>query len=122
MNAEMKECIEWCQACAEICASSIAHCLTRGGAHAEPDHIGLLIDCAEACRASLSFLQRGSPLHASSCAFCAGVCKQCEESCEELQSDDEVMKRCADACRSCFESCRKMAGMKPRGAAIHPVA
>jgi hypothetical protein len=108
MSAEMRKCLDECQSCEEICLETVSYCLEKGGDHAEPTHIALLLDCAKICETSASFLARGSSQHAVVCGVCAEICKACEESCE-LWPDDPQMKACADACRSCFESCRKMA-------------
>jgi hypothetical protein len=111
LTKEVRECADLCSACVEICTESVAHCLALGEKHAEPAHIGLLLDCADVCRANANLLLRGSVLHKAACAFTADVSKHCEESCERLQ-DDEMMRRCADACRACYESCRRMSGQR----------
>jgi len=105
---EMEECIEACEACASACLSAVPHCLEKGGDHAEPAHIGLLLDCADICQTSARFMTRGSDLHAEVCGVCSFVCKECEEDCEEFE-DDPVMVECAAACRECAEACRRMA-------------
>lgn len=104
---EMQRCIENCLACATVCEQTIAHCLAKGGKHAAPEHVRLLIDCAELCRTSATLMTRGSDFHRQHCALCADVCHACEESCEEFP-DDPQMKACADACRTCAGSCRRM--------------
>ena len=105
---DVQRCIEDCLACATVCEQTIAHCLQQGGKHAAPDHIKLMIDCADMCRMSATLMTRGSDFHAKHCALCAEVCHACEESCEEFP-DDAQMKACADACRTCAGSCRRMA-------------
>ena len=109
-DKEMQACIDECQSCATICAQTLAHCLEKGGAHAEATHIVGLVDCAEICRTSASFLLRGSHHHTATCRACAEVCRACEESCRKM-GNDAMMQRCADACRRCAESCEKMAGI-----------
>ena len=52
ISREMQECIEECLRCHGICLQTVSHCLELGGKHADPDHIGLLLDCAEICRTS----------------------------------------------------------------------
>ena len=96
--------------CSAICWETVTHCLTKGGEHARPEHVKLLIDCAEICQTAGSFMARGSDLHALTCATCAEVCERCAESCEQM-GDDEQMRRCAEACRTCAQSCREMAGV-----------
>jgi hypothetical protein len=107
-DQRMQECIDVCSECATACTQTVVHCLEQGDEHAEPQHIRLLLDCAEICQTSANFMSRGSELHAETCAVCADVCERCAESCEQL--DGEELQRCAEICRRCAESCRQMAG------------
>jgi len=109
MSDSMQECIDRCQSCEEICLASIAHCLQLGGEHAAPEHIAMLVACAEICDTSARFMLLGSRLHGRTCEVCADVCQACAADCERL-GDDQMMARCADLCRRCAESCRQMAG------------
>lgn len=99
--------------CHSICLETVTHCLTKGGTHAQPDHIRLLLDCAEICQTAANFMTRRSTLHTETCRVCADVCDRCAESCEQL-GDDESMRRCAEMCRACAESCRQMTGAAAR--------
>ncbi len=110
MGQDMAQCIQECLSCHSICLQTVAYCLSMGGKHADPGHIGLLLDCAQSCQTSADFMLRGSPLHARACGFCAEVCEQCAQSCEQM-GDDAQMKACAAECRRCAESCRRMASM-----------
>lgn len=110
-SREMQQCIDECARCHAICLETAHHCLHLGGKHADPRHIGVLLDCAEICQSSANFMLRGSSHSAHVCAACAAVCQACEESCRSMGSD-EMMQKCADACRRCAESCRKMSAMK----------
>lgn len=114
VSRDMQECIENCSDCHDVCMETVAHCLERGGPHAAPDHIGALLDCAQACDASRDFMLRGSELHSAVCGVCADACEHCAESCEAIGADDEVMRNCAEVCRRCAESCRSMAGTHAR--------
>jgi hypothetical protein len=105
----MDSCIASCDECAATCIDTIRHCLTMGGTHAMPEHIGLLQTCADICRVSANTMRRGVQAHATVCAACAEICRRCAESCEAM-GDDEAMRRCAEACRRCAESCRAMSG------------
>ena len=104
-----QECIGHCSGCHNICVNTIAHCLDMGGEHANRAHIGLLQDCADACRMSTDLMLRGSTFHPQMCGLCAEICERCAEDCERLGQDDEVMMNCAALCRRCAESCRAMA-------------
>ena len=108
MSDRMQECIDRCRSCQEICLESIRHCLELGGPHAAPDHIGMLITCAEICDTSARFMLLGSKHHPSTCDVCAEVCEACATECERF-TDDAMMQQCADICRRCAESCRQMA-------------
>ena len=108
ISGEMRECIQECTDCHNVCLETVSHCLQLGGAHAEAGHIGLLLDCAQICATSADFMLRGSGLHGRTCAVCAEVCERCAESCEQF-SDDDQLRACAEVCRRCAASCRRMA-------------
>jgi|SRR6478609_1526683 len=109
LTVEMQACINTCQSCHAICIETVPHCLSMGGEHAEPAHIGTLLDCADLCITAADFMSRGSPVHPSTCALCADACIRCAEECERLGENDVQMQRCAQLCRQCAESCREMA-------------
>ena len=110
ISQDMRQCIQECITCHQVCLETIQHCLAMGGRHAEQPHIRLLADCAQICTVSADFMLRGSPLHERTCGVCAEVCQQCADDCERMAGGDQLMKRCADTCRRCAESCRQMAG------------
>ena len=109
MSQQMHECIENCTNCHNICIETAAHCLQMGGKHAEASHIRTLLDCADICATSASFMLRGSDFHKQTCGLCAEVCEQCATSCEQIDPNDEQMRACAEMCRRCAQSCRAMA-------------
>ena len=111
ISREMQQCIEECMSCHAICLETAHHCLHLAGKHADPHHIGLLLDCAESCQTSANFMLRGSSHSAHTCGVCAAVCRDCEQSCRSMGTDDDLLQKCADACASCAESCQKMAAM-----------
>lgn len=100
--------------CSTVCQENIQHCLTKGGRHAQADHIGLLLDCAEICALTGTAMARGSGTHTELARVCASVCDSCARSCDGF-GDDRDMQRCAEACRRCADSCRQMAGMAATG-------
>jgi hypothetical protein len=104
----VRQCIDECVRCHEVCLSTIPYCLEQGSEHAEEAHIVLLQDCAEICRTNADFMLRGSDEHERVCAACAAICRHCADDCDRL-SDDEVMRACAEACRRCAEFCDRMA-------------
>jgi hypothetical protein len=107
-SSEMQACIANCLDCHAICTSTVQHCLTKGGMHVRPDHIRLLLDCAEICQTSANFMLRGSTLHALTCRACAEACAECARGCVQM-ADDQLMQRCAEMCRKCEDSCSRMA-------------
>lgn len=111
LSEDMRRCIENCTNCRNACLETIDHCLRMGGKHADADHLRLMMDCAEICSASASFMLRGSPFHTYTCGVCAEVCARCAEDCERLAGEDSTMQRCAEVCRRCAESCQQMAQM-----------
>lgn len=108
-DPKVKQCAELCQECHAVCVETVAHCLEQGGKHAEAEHIGLLMDCAQICLVSGDYMFRGSPRHGLTCGVCASVCEDCAQDCERIDPRDQAMKRCAEICRRCAESCREMA-------------
>ncbi|QOJ01004.1 MAG: four-helix bundle copper-binding protein [Phycisphaeraceae bacterium] len=105
-------CAETCHQCMDACLALIPHCLAhcvKTGQPADPEHIGTLMDCAEICAATHSFLHRGSPHHAAVCMACVSVCDACGACCAELGLEDAPTKACAAACKACADSCRTMA-------------
>jgi hypothetical protein len=116
VDAEMQHCIGACSGCHDICVATAQRCLELGGDHAAPEHLGLLLDCAQICATSADFMLRGSRFHGLTCGACAEICAACAEACAAM-GEDEVMRACADACRRCAESCRTMAHGGAHGAA-----
>jgi hypothetical protein len=112
ITEDMQRCIALCRECHDVCLRTVTHCLQKGGRHAEPSHIRLLLDCAQICDTSADFMIRGSDLHATTCGACAEVCDGCAEDCQRLanEDDDEMMRRCAKVCRNCAEMCHQMSG------------
>ncbi|MCW2962633.1 MAG: hypothetical protein JWM25_1058 [Thermoleophilia bacterium] len=109
LSGQMQDCIENCDDCRDLCTATVNHCLELGGVHATPANIRLLLDCAEICQTSASFMLRGSDLHRLTCGVCADICARCADECEQLAGGDAQMLACARACRACSESCERMA-------------
>jgi hypothetical protein len=102
----MQACITECLSCHQVCLSTATgHCLEMGGPHVEPEHMRIMLACAEICRTSAYFMLIGSRHHSHVCRECAEICDECARSCEAIGS----MEACALACRRCAQSCRSMA-------------
>jgi hypothetical protein len=110
MSPEMRQCIENCTNCHQVCLRAIQHCLGMGGKHAEQKHIRVMADCAQICAVSADFMVRMSDLHPRTCGVCAEACQRCADDCDRVGGgSDTQMKQCADTCRRCADSCRRMA-------------
>jgi hypothetical protein len=108
INQDIEGCILECQDCHRVCLDTMQHCLELGGAHAEPEHIQTLLDCAEICATSANLMLRRSALHRLICSACATACARCVETCERSSSDAK-MQACAELCRRCAAACQRVA-------------
>ena len=54
----MLVCIQNCQDCHRACLQTLTYCMKQGGRHAEPEHLRLLMDCADICLTSAAFMIR----------------------------------------------------------------
>ena len=105
-SPEMLACIDECLRCHKIClGEAMNHCLEAGGKHVGPEHLRLMLTCAEVCRTSAAVMLIGTRHHKHLCAGCAEVCEDCARSCENVGD----MAECVRACRHCAETCRRMA-------------
>ncbi|MCQ4162929.1 four-helix bundle copper-binding protein [Roseomonas sp. GC11] len=106
LSPSLRHCIDHCLACHAECLSTLSgHCLEAGGRHAAPDHVRLMLACAEICRSTAHLLLLGSPRHAAFCTECAAICTECAAQCEALGG----MEECVAACRACAALCAAMA-------------
>jgi hypothetical protein len=91
--------------CHRICYAMLTtHCIETGGPHVRPQHVRLMLDCAEICKTAADAMSRKSQFHRQLCALCAEVCEACALSCDPLDG----MEDCAATCRRCAELCRRM--------------
>lgn len=114
LSEEMLRCIEVCSDCHKACLQTIPYCLQTSGHCAQPNHIRLMLDCAEICQTSGNFMLRGSDLHVHTCGACAEICDRCARECEAMSDNDPRMAACAEMCRRCADSCRNMAAQGVR--------
>lgn len=106
LSKDEKLCIPDCMECHRTCLEAVQYCLQKGGALAAPEHIKLLLDCADMCATTANFMLRASEMEDAVCHACALVCQRCAESCESF--DDPRMKACAKVCRACEGPCKRM--------------
>ena len=103
----MQSCIDACNRCYQTCLhEAMNRCLESGGKHVAPDHMRLLLNCAEICQASANFMLSSSRYSKQICQLCAEICDACASSCEQIGG----MEDCARTCRECAASCREMTG------------
>lgn len=112
LTEDMTRCIQLCQDCHTLCVQMISHCVNLGGRYAAPEHIRLLMDCAQMCTTTAEYMARESVFHDRLCGLCAEMCRLCAESCERTAGDDQMMKQCAGECRRCAESCERMSSKR----------
>lgn len=103
----LEPCREACVDTAKRCWETLSHCLARGGEHAKQSHVIVLIDCAEICAATASFIARQSPFQFRAIALCAEICARCAGECDRL-GDDDLLRRCGETCRRCLDECRRV--------------
>ncbi len=107
-DSAMASCISNCLDCHRSCLETVKHCLQKGGDHAKPDHIALMLTCADICQTSANAMLHGASVHAHTCGACAAICRECARACLAM-GDDPVMKACAERCNRCAETCQSMA-------------
>jgi hypothetical protein len=107
MHHSMQSCIQACMECHQVCLQTVMNlCLEMGGKHVEPEHLRLMMNCAEICQTSANFMLSSSTFHNRLCGVCAEVCDACGQDCKSIGDMDE----CVEACMNCAESCHQMAG------------
>ena len=74
-----------------------------------PDHIRLMMDCAQICATSADYMVRESPFHDRICRLCSELCKECGKDCQQVAGDDQMIEDCIQMCRKCAASCERMA-------------
>ncbi len=106
LSEETRVCIETCLECHATCYGMLmTHCIEMGGEHARPQHVRLMMDCAEICLTAANAMSRKSQFHKQICALCAEVCEACADDCAKLQG----MEECVIMCRACAKACSEMA-------------
>lgn len=106
-SQDADSCMDACNICHQICLqTAMTQCLESGGKHVQPEHLRLIMNCAEICQTSSNFLLSSSTFSEQICRVCCDICEACAESCEKIGD----MEECAMACRDCAENCRNMRG------------
>jgi hypothetical protein len=111
-SSQIEDCVTHLLDCHKLCLSAaMTHDLEGEGAVRRPQHLRLLLDCAQLCMTTADALLRKSQFHAQLCALCTDVCETCARECEALQG----MNACVATCRDCAESCRVAARQDQAG-------
>jgi hypothetical protein len=77
-SPEMQACMDACHDCHMTCLSmAMNHCLEVGGRHVEPQHMRIMLDCAQICSVALDFMAGSSEHHRHICRECAEICRAC---------------------------------------------
>jgi hypothetical protein len=84
-------------AAVEGCNVAVSHCVRRGGRHADPAHLGRLVDGIELGQTAAELEQRRSPLLAAQLEVCAAAFGRVAESCARFP-EDPVLAWCGQAC------------------------
>ena len=108
LSAETRRCIESTSNTYTSCTETLTYCIDAGGDLAEPEHLRLLLDCAEICQTAQNTLLRGSGLSQLLATVCIEACEKCAESCRALNGSDEQLESCAETCLLCAEYCREL--------------
>ena len=99
---QMRDCINDCLNCHNVCMDRAMGTLAAG----KPEHVKVLLDCAEICLATAHSMMRSSQLHGYFCNACQAVCTHCAGICDTMGDRD-----CANACRTCATSCQQIVKM-----------
>src|SRR3569623_1284761 len=92
--------------CHDLCLSmAMTYCLERGGDHARPQHIRLMMDCETICALAHDAILRKSQFHTGILTLCADICETCGQACAALGQ----MEACVAACQACTDACRQAA-------------
>ncbi len=103
LSSQMQDCIQDCLNSHATCVDTAMSAIQQGKS---PDHIRLLLDCAEISLTTAHFMIRNSPLQGYVGSACSEVNGQCAEKC--LQ---EGMVDCGNACRAAANSTQQMIKM-----------
>jgi hypothetical protein len=105
-SAQLQDNLRKLSDCHGTCLSmALTHCLEMGGEHARPQHLRLMLDCADICALARDAILRKSQFHTSILTLCADICETCAKACEALGQMDD----CVAACRACMTACRTSA-------------
>jgi len=95
LSKQTRECITELMACHSICLSAaMTRQLEADHSHNRPQHLRLMLDCAEICVFTADALARKSQFHSPICALCADICETAAKDFQQLTGFTD----CAEAC------------------------
>lgn len=108
VDEEIKRCVTDCFSASIKCRETLMYCIQMRDRHSEPDHLSLLMDCADISEATANMMLRESDFDDEMAELNAQICARCAESCESF-GDDLMMSDCARLCRKSEASSRIIA-------------
>jgi hypothetical protein len=107
-SVNMHECIDNCLEASKVCQSCLQHCLSLGGKHAQPEHISLLLETAEICHVTATFMLATSKFTHELAGVCSRVCDAAAQSLNEMDPEDPHMVKCMTICKKTADACRNL--------------
>jgi hypothetical protein len=98
--------------CAQACIADADDDLSEQNIAEMVKCIGLCLDCADVCAATLRVVSRQTEYDANVTRplleACVAACRSCGDECERHAQMHEHCRVCAEACRRCEHACRQL--------------
>lgn len=98
--------------CYGICMDTLNYALEKGFDYANSRVLKLLLDCADICQVTSTFMFPNSNPARRVAEICSLVSDNCADVCDEFK-DDAQFQLCSKICRRAANSTRVVAGMEP---------
>lgn len=107
VETKVEACIDACIKCAQACNKCFKACLEKDNINDMKEALALLVDCAEICYVTASYLSKDDIFSEDICKACAELCEKCAETCQayedlHCQASVKVCRHCAAVCRSMY--------------------
>jgi hypothetical protein len=103
---DFESCIDSCRNCADECDKLRKDLSPGRPTDRNPLCRPIAANCAQFCRTTAGFMERGSTLVKEICGMCAQICDACVLECKHEAS--EHVPNCIGACRDCANECRRV--------------